>query len=329
MVKNKHGLQRAIPRPIKKQIRAACGFGCVICGNAIYHYEHIDPPYAEATEHIPDKIALLCGGCHDKVTRPLWSKDKVLKARLNPKCKEEGFSSFSLDIDDESDFIVTLGRITFINTDSILKIDDKDILKISKPEAGSSPPLISAEFYDREGKFVAEIQDNEWRGSSSTFDIETVGPTIKIRSKERHIDLEIKLRPPNAIDIQKINLSYNGKQIYGDLNKGFVFKTPSAEMTLTNNDFEAKNSEFGIILRNEKIIIGIREVLDLVMHEDSIKPSSMELEGATAEFYDPEEIDEPAPPGFKKGQRGGRLFHHINQNLIDCWSTFVMPVVGF
>jgi len=56
---NKHGLPRHIPPEIKRAIRQACGFGCVTCGSAIGQYEHIDPEFAEATSHDPEKMAYL------------------------------------------------------------------------------------------------------------------------------------------------------------------------------------------------------------------------------------------------------------------------------
>jgi len=43
MNKNKFGLSRTIPEAIKSQIRRDDGYGCVVCGNALYQYEHIDP----------------------------------------------------------------------------------------------------------------------------------------------------------------------------------------------------------------------------------------------------------------------------------------------
>lgn len=52
---NKHGLSRYIDAVIRRQIRQNCRFGCCICGNAIIDYEHVDPPFENATEHNPDE----------------------------------------------------------------------------------------------------------------------------------------------------------------------------------------------------------------------------------------------------------------------------------
>ena len=81
MENNKHGLSRNIPSQIKREIRQAAGFGCVCCGVAIGMYEHVDPEFHDAKEHDPERMAYLCGGCHDKVSRGIWSKDKIKEER--------------------------------------------------------------------------------------------------------------------------------------------------------------------------------------------------------------------------------------------------------
>src|SRR5262249_39317629 len=85
--RNKHGLSRYIPKAIKKQVRRRCGFGCVICANAIITYEHIEPPFAEAREHDPDRITLLCGAHQVASFKGLLSKETIWAADKRPICK--------------------------------------------------------------------------------------------------------------------------------------------------------------------------------------------------------------------------------------------------
>lgn len=54
-MKNKFGLSRYIPSDVKLQVRKNSGFGCVICGMGIIHYEHVDPEFHVAQTHDPDK----------------------------------------------------------------------------------------------------------------------------------------------------------------------------------------------------------------------------------------------------------------------------------
>jgi magnesium chelatase family protein len=53
---NKHGLSRTIPAEIRREIRQRSKFGCVICRNAIYTYEHIDPTFVNAKEEFYSKL---------------------------------------------------------------------------------------------------------------------------------------------------------------------------------------------------------------------------------------------------------------------------------
>src|SRR5689334_6226345 len=77
---NKHGLSRDIPKRIKREVRRRSRFGCVLCRSGIYDYEHIDPEFADARKHDPDKICCLCPSCHALVTRGQRSKAMVAQA---------------------------------------------------------------------------------------------------------------------------------------------------------------------------------------------------------------------------------------------------------
>jgi hypothetical protein len=84
MSKNKHGLERKIPASIKEQVKKDCYYGCVICGNGLFEFEHIDPEYKDCTKHEPKKICLLCPNCHAEVTKGVISKSKIKYHRENP-----------------------------------------------------------------------------------------------------------------------------------------------------------------------------------------------------------------------------------------------------
>ena len=87
---NKHGLSRNIPPSIKREIRVAAGFGCVMCGSIIYEYEHIEPTFKDAKEHGPHKMTLLCSLHHDKVSKKIISKKKIWEDKNNPTPKKTG-----------------------------------------------------------------------------------------------------------------------------------------------------------------------------------------------------------------------------------------------
>ena len=89
---NKHGLPRNIPSDVQRKIRQDDGYGCVICGQILVDYEHIDPLFCDAKEHDPEKIALLCSHHHDLVTRKVLPKRVVKEAKSKPFCRTNKFS---------------------------------------------------------------------------------------------------------------------------------------------------------------------------------------------------------------------------------------------
>ncbi|TMM56885.1 HNH endonuclease [Maribacter algarum] len=259
---NKFGLSRHIPEAIKREVRQSCGYGCVICGNAIYEYEHIDPEFHKAKTHSPDKIALLCPTCHSYITRKIWSKDKILSARINPICNTSGFSKFEIDIDPNKEFVVTVCGNTFIQTSNIIEIDDKTILSILPSEdIHNSTPRISASFFDSNNNELAWISDNEWFGSANAFDIQTIGNKISIREKLGKLSLEIKFLPPNNIVISKINLTYNGISLVGNNEKSFRIITSNSELEVPKGEPTPKKVPFWVSVKGVKIFIGATNVI--------------------------------------------------------------------
>ena len=134
-MKNDHELSREIPSEIKREVRKRCGFGCVVCGSAIYEYEHFDPEFKDAKEHIADGIALLCPTDHRRKEKKLLSREKYLEAIANPKAFETNKAYTDWE---DADFAPTIfiGNKIFKGGTSILKIDIKskedNIVNLSK-----------------------------------------------------------------------------------------------------------------------------------------------------------------------------------------------------
>ena len=83
--KNKYGLGRYIESDTRRLIRKRCGFGCVICGIGFFDYEHFDPDFAEAKEHNPEGMTLLCMQCNQKRRRGTLSASTVKRHNEFPK----------------------------------------------------------------------------------------------------------------------------------------------------------------------------------------------------------------------------------------------------
>lgn len=185
--KNKFGLSRNIPEEVAKQVRKRCGFGCVICGDAFYQYEHFSPEFKDAKNHDPAGITLLCAYCHDRKTRGGISLEAVREANLIPKAITQGFADGPLEFGREGSKI-QIGSAVFKNSKSIVTIDDESLFVLDPPEDDTGPFLLT---FIPQGKNGTKIIKNQWFGSPKEWDITTKANRIVVRSSNRILlDLE-------------------------------------------------------------------------------------------------------------------------------------------
>lgn len=210
---NKHGLSRTISEDIKRKIRQDAKFGCVVCGCGIYEYEHIIPEFSEAREHNPEHMTLLCPTCHSKVTKGAFSKESVLKAKLNPAASQKGFSNEWFDFDSEKHPYVIFGGTKTTKCEIPLEIYGVKILEIKRPEQKNTPFLLSGIFYNTKEEPVLQIIDNEWRNLSSNWDFKFEGPRMTILNDKSKIVLQLKAEPPNGIIIEHLEMNYKGQSV--------------------------------------------------------------------------------------------------------------------
>ena len=251
---NQFGLSRNIPNIIKREIRQKCGFGCVVCGSAIYQYHHFDPPFREAKEHNPNGITLLCGKCHDYFTKSIWSDNKLKHYNNNPKCIEREFSFGIFDIG-QTPPIVKFGPNTFINTAEIINIYGIPILKIDPPEVQSGPFRISGLFYNDIGEKIFQIEENEWKGSINNWDIEQTGNSLIIRKDQRKIALVIITNPQRELIINNINMLFKDVKLYGNINNDFIIEIHSSRQIMSSRNVII-NQRCGICINENGIIFG-------------------------------------------------------------------------
>lgn len=209
---NKHGLLRSIPTKVKLEVRKRCGFGCVICAVPIVEYEHVDPTFAEAKEHSPDSIALLCPSCHARVTKGFFSKDKVKLAMKEPAAFKSGSVADILDFCGEHPKIIFGGTI-LENCKIPLMIKGEPLLEI---ERGDNGFLISGRFYGSDGVLGLEIIKNEWICSTEVWDLNVVGSRITIKEKENSSMLVIKVDAPNTLVVEHFNMMIKGVSLIGN-----------------------------------------------------------------------------------------------------------------
>ena len=209
-MKNQFGLPRAIPPSIALEVRKNCGFGCVICGSAFYHYDHYQPEFNEAKEHNAKGITLLCAEHHDAKTRGRISTESVITASINPRCKQDGFSYGPLEFGTKSS-VIQIGTTLFLESKNIICINGESVLSIRPPEVDNGPFLLTLVTEDTHSS--NRIVDNEWIGDANSWDITTVGRKIIVKDRNRLIILEIENIPGDKFIIHQINISYRSFKI--------------------------------------------------------------------------------------------------------------------
>lgn len=214
---NRHGLSRTVPAAVKREIRQRCGFGCVVCGSAYIEYEHFDPDFADATEHNPAGMTLLCSQCNQKRARGRLSAQTVANANANPRCLQQGFSSEIFDFSSEPVEIVFAGVI-FYNCSHVIVVNGLPLLSLRPPVEAGQPMRLFGYFSDINGRETLKIKDNEWRVMPGNWDVECVGPRITIRNSPGEISLIVRMEPPTRLIVERIDMQFKGVRFRGDEN---------------------------------------------------------------------------------------------------------------
>ena len=214
MSPNKYGLSRNIPQAVKKAVRRRCGFGCVLCGNAIFTYEHIEPTFANAQKHDPQCITLLCGNHQIQSSKGLLSKDQIKKADDNPYCRQKGTANHLFDLGGKKP-VLLVGDNNFTECGHKIQVDGQTIFEILAPDKKSTMWRLSAKFQDKSGMTICEIQKNELILNSAVFDITQIETRFSIYSQDETI-LELEVKPPTALLLKKYRIfTKHGKIIIG------------------------------------------------------------------------------------------------------------------
>jgi hypothetical protein len=206
---NKYGLKRLPSAPVRREIRQRCGFGCVICGLAFYDYEHFDPDFADAKEHNPAGMTLLCPNHNQRRGRHRLSAATVAAANANPKCLQQGFSSESFDFGSDP-IEVKFAGLTFYDCRYLIVVNDQPLLAVSPSKEPGEPVLLSGLFADRLGRVTLTIEENVWSVRSDNWDVECVGPHITIRSAQGDISLVLRMEPPKGLVIERLEMQFQG-----------------------------------------------------------------------------------------------------------------------
>ena len=237
---------RNIPRPIQREVRQRCGFGCVICGMPLYEYEHMEE-WAVAKRHDANEITLLCDQHHREKTGGLLPKDVVRKANADPYNQRKGVSKpYTLHFAGRQVEIV-IGGNSFTCEDqgygTIMVPLSIDGVWLVGFVLGDAHLLLNLLVFNEYNVPILRINDNQLYYSTAPWDIQLVGTTLMIREAHRKILLEVEFSPPDKVIISRGRFLLNGIE---------VLVRPD-DILLTNNSFrisgnQACNCSFGLML---------------------------------------------------------------------------------
>lgn len=255
MSANQYGLDRNIPEQVKRIVRQRDGFGCVVCGKAIYEYDHFDPEFADAKSHNSDGIVLLCASCHSKKTRKFLSRETIAAACNNPKCKQQGFAfeEFDLGIDPPK---IVLGQLTIQNCRTIIQIENEEIFAVRPPIASGLPFRISARLTDENGNETLKIIDNEWQSSTENWDVVTGGGRITIKNSDNKIILQLRSLPPNKLLVEHLDLFWKGAIVKCENNVA-TFSNIAGSMISVAGGLRVVGFNVAVSIRASQVLLGV------------------------------------------------------------------------
>ncbi|EGR4459373.1 HNH endonuclease [Vibrio cholerae] len=213
--KNKHGLSRYIKSSVKEKIRRDAGFGCVFCGCVLVEYEHIEPEYHDAKIHDPDKMTILCPTCHDKVTKKIISKKRVLAAKENPKALQNGYVNDMLLVATESVELL-IGNVRTSMFGVAINLYGKPLFWFEPADDPDEPYKICCIFYGAEGKPIAYINRNEYIALVGKQDIVSKGTTLSITDKKYGCLLELSRTGDEPLHIKRLFTQLHSTKIVVD-----------------------------------------------------------------------------------------------------------------
>ena len=211
---NQYGLSRDIPAEVKRAVRQRCGFGCVLCAEAVFEYEHFDPEFTRARRHDASGITLLCPTCHARKTRNLLSARRVRDGNENPAALGRRYAYSEVEGTPLRPFIKLAG-ITLRNCETPLQIGGLPVLQIEDAEAMGGPYLLTASFFNSIGQPSLFIRRNEWQVLADSWDVEVVGASVTVRNGPGEIALRLNFQPGEGLVVERLEMFCAGYRISG------------------------------------------------------------------------------------------------------------------
>lgn len=180
-------VSRTIPEKIKRVLRKEAAYGCCKCGLPIIEYHHI-VQFSKENLHRPELMMVLCPIHHHEATVGAMPEEEQYKLKKEPYNIIQGYTEGQLKVNHNLCMIRTGGCI-FAGEGPYIVVNNHQLLGI---KVANKAALLSLDLYNEKNELLASIVNNEWiSGDVDLWDIESSFQYLKIRSKNRKIDLEI------------------------------------------------------------------------------------------------------------------------------------------
>lgn len=211
----------SVPREMKRALRQACGYGCVICGDPLYEIDHI-VDYSIVRGHDLDNLALLCGSHHNEKSRGFLTAERVREARESPVNIETGQTRpWSLHSYGPDRIDVVVGSLRFRSMAGPLAaavaVDGVTLIGV-RYEHGRA--LLHALLLDERDQPFLRIVDNELVYRVGGPDMEVVGakplhtpgrvPRLIFRDTTGGLFVELNVHPPRELRVTRGRLFARG-----------------------------------------------------------------------------------------------------------------------
>lgn len=228
---NKHGLTRDIPEGVKREVRQASYGGCVICGNLPYTYEHFDPPFADATEHRPEGIALLCPKHQQERLAGTLTIGAVRRALANP-CNRDHHPVWTTHFTEDRMRLNLFGNE--VEGPSVgFAINGHVVFGIKAPQEPNGLWLMTGSFCDPSGRETLRFVDNEVITNNGAWDVTFEGPLLTVRSGPGTIVAQVGFRPEEGfIDLNRLQMRLGNDHLLRGTPTGIAIEGPQLKLVI-------------------------------------------------------------------------------------------------
>lgn len=171
----------------------------------------------------PDRPLRLCPTHHAQVTREWLTNDEVhQKDQARERDTSVEGASHLLHI--KAPFLLGVGPMIMMDAGASLKILDTPIFSIDEDATGRVS--ISANLFDQRGSSMMRIKNNVITYMPRNWDVEMVGPTVRIRTARNRVAMELHVSAPHTVYVRRLNLFHSDWDV--DAKPGrLLFKTRS------------------------------------------------------------------------------------------------------